>query len=60
MLVPLLGQAIRHRHSAVDEERGGRVIARHSPQDVKSVRALLQKQLITCITSTISSVTILE
>ena len=25
MPVPLLGQAIRHRHSAVDEERGGRV-----------------------------------
>ena len=29
MPVPLLGQTIRRRHSAVDEERGGRVIARH-------------------------------
>ena len=26
-----LRQAIRHRHSAVDEGRGGRVVARHSP-----------------------------
>ena len=29
MPVPLLRWAIRRRHSAVDEERGGRVIARH-------------------------------
>ena len=29
MSVPLLGRAIRHRHSAVDEERGSRVVARH-------------------------------
>ena len=29
MPVPLLRQAIRCRHSVVDEERGGRVIARH-------------------------------
>ena len=29
MPVPLLGWAIRRRHSAVDEERGGRVVARH-------------------------------
>ena len=29
MPVPLLGRAIRCRHSAVDEERGGRVVARH-------------------------------
>ena len=29
MPVPLLRRAIRHRHSAVDEERGGRVVARH-------------------------------
>ena len=31
MPVPFLGRAIRRRHSAVDEERGGHVIARHSP-----------------------------
>ena len=29
MPVPLLRRVIRHRHSAVDEERGGRVVARH-------------------------------
>ena len=29
MPVPLLRRAIRCRHSAVDEERGGRVVARH-------------------------------
>ena len=29
MPVPLLRRAIRRRHSAVDEERGGRVVARH-------------------------------
>ena len=29
MPVPLLGRAIRRRHSVVDEERGGRVVARH-------------------------------
>ena len=29
MPVPFLGRVIRHRHSAVDEERGGRVVARH-------------------------------
>ena len=29
MPVPLLGRAIRRRHSAVDEERGGRVVAQH-------------------------------
>ena len=29
MPVPLLRWAIRRRHSAVDEERGGRVVARH-------------------------------
>ena len=29
MPVPFLGRAIRRRHSAVDEERGGRVVARH-------------------------------
>ena len=29
MPVPLLGRAIRRRHSAVDEERGGHVVARH-------------------------------
>ena len=29
MPVPFLGRAIRCRHSAVDEERGGRDIARH-------------------------------
>ena len=29
MPAPLLGRAIRCRHSAVDEERGGRVVARH-------------------------------
>ena len=46
MPVPLLRWAIRRRHSAVDEKRGGRVVARHfSPQDVKSVRALLQKTI---------------
>ena len=37
MPVSLLRQAIRRRHSAVDKERGGHVVARHSPQDVKSV-----------------------
>ena len=30
MPVPLLRWAIRHRHSAVDEERGGRIVARHT------------------------------
>ena len=29
MPVPLLRRAIRRRHSAVDEGRGGRVVARH-------------------------------
>ena len=29
MPVPLLRRAIRRRHSAVDEERGGHVVARH-------------------------------
>ena len=29
MPVPFLGRAIRRRHSAVDEEQGGRVVARH-------------------------------
>ena len=29
MPVPFLGRAIRRRHSAVDEERGGHMIARH-------------------------------
>ena len=29
MPVPFLGRAIRRRHSANDEERGGHVIARH-------------------------------
>ena len=29
MPVPLLGWAIRRKHSAVDEERGGRVVTRH-------------------------------
>ena len=29
MPVPFLGRAIRRRHSAVDKERGGHVIARH-------------------------------
>ena len=36
MPVPLLRRAIRRRHSAIDEERGGHVVARHSPQNVKS------------------------
>ena len=31
MSVLLLRRAIRHRHSAVDEERGGHVVARHIP-----------------------------
>ena len=29
MPIPLLRRAIRRRHSAVDEERGGCVVARH-------------------------------
>ena len=29
---PVLRRAIRRRHSAVDEERGGRVVARHIPE----------------------------
>ena len=32
MPVPLLRRAIRRRHSVVDEERGGRVVARHIQQ----------------------------
>ena len=32
MPIPLLRRAIRHRHSAVDEERGGRVVTRHIVQ----------------------------
>ena len=34
MPVPFLGRAIRRRHSAVDEERGGRVVARHILQNI--------------------------
>ena len=40
MPVPLLRRAIRHRHSVVDEERGGHVVARHIEKLIESVQHL--------------------
>ena len=40
MPVPLLGRAIRRRHSAVDEERGGRIVARHISRSSLSIKVI--------------------
>ena len=48
MPVPFLRQAIRCRHSAVDEERGGRVIARHMHGPLRLTYALLANDMAKC------------
>ena len=47
MPVPLLGRAIRRRHSAVDEERGSRVVTQHieeSPEECGTSLDISSKQ----------------